>query len=670
MRPEWTRILGSRKLWIVWLAMLAVVFCFEKVQMDAAADPDDAEIAALEYQQYLDTYPSYLDEVRQRADEIQNNPLFAEPGSISYLIAGRTREDYARINPDLLEAVPITSWNILFGQGIEEAALLIICFTVVFLIADKQKSRKSLLMAYSGGRLPYALQHFAVLLCTAALSVASVYGCKALVAVIWGGGFLQGSAPVQSVPMYRECTLAISLDQMAVLFLCAKALAMFLLGIILWIVFAASAHWLFSIAVLGILFGTEYLLYRNIGTISSLAILRQANLMQCFLTQDIFTRSDYLVFGQKVVSVRGFLLVLTPLLTVFLAAAGLVCDCRRPGLRTPKILRWLDKVQQRIQRACTVPGLFRNELRKGLFVQSGTWILTALVLARIFWYDPVRSIPLNTAEFARESLYKQLEGPVTEDKIRYLQEGLAEAEAEILEYMSSVDAGGDSTKFLELEEKAGVIWDVLTEAEEKAARQEETGIAAYLLPQNDYRKLLDPLVNASFAGQESLLALCVLILCLAWIGAYETNSNMKGLFRSYGTGRKVLRVKIRYILMIALLIWAAVYLRQLPGREYPIPEAPVQNLNFMKEWNLRVSIRGWLIILYVYRLVMMSLAGLLVGWISSRCRSTLWAFLAAVSLLAAPGVLQLAGLLSCRFPTAMSILDGNLAFLSGGIPWN
>ncbi|MBQ5960744.1 MAG: hypothetical protein IJL53_08815 [Firmicutes bacterium] len=670
MRPEWTRILGSRKLWIIWLVILAVVFSFAKIQLDTATDPDDAETAALEYQQYLDAYPSYLDEVRQRADEIQSNPLFAEPGSISYLIAGRTREDYARIDPDLLEAVPITSWNILFGQGIEEAALLIICFTVVFLITDKQKSRKSLLMAYSGGRLPYALQHLVVLLCTAVISVVSVYGCKTLVAVIWGGGFLQGSAPVQSVPMFRECTLAISLDQMAVLFLCAKALAMFLLGIILWIVFTASSHWLFSIAVLGILFGTEYLLYRNIGTISSLALFRQANLMQCFRTQDVFTRSDYLVFGQKIVSVRGFLLVLTPVLIAALAVVGLVCDCRRPGLRTPRILRWLDKVQQRIQRASTVPGLFRNELRKGLWVQSGIWILIALVLARIFWYDPVRLIPLNTSEFALESLYKQLEGPVTEDKITYLQDSLDKAEAEILEYMSSVDAGGDSTKLLELEEKAGVIRTVLTEAEEKLARQGETGITAYLLPQNDYRKLLDPLVNAFFAGQESLLALGVLILCLAWVGAYEQNQNMNGLFRSYGADRKVLRAKILYILLIAFLTWTAVYLRQLPGREYPLPEAPVQNLNFMKEWGLRVSIRGWLILLYLYRLIILCLTGLLIGGISSRCQNTLWAFLLAAVLLLVPGVLQLAGMISCRFPTAMSILDGNLAFLSGGIPWN
>ncbi len=670
MRPEWTRILCNRRLWVAWLLMLVMIFGFAKYQLDAAADPKQVEIAALEYRQYLDAYPSYLDEVRQRADEIQSNSLFAAPGSVSYLIAGRTRADYARIDPDALREVPLAGWNLLFGRGIEDAVLFILCFAVVFLITDNQKNRKSLLMAYSGGRLPLALQHLAVLLCTAVLGVASVYGCKALAAVIWGDGFLQGSAPVQSLPMFKECTLPISLERMAVFFLYAKTLALFLLGIILWLVFTASSHWLFSVAILGVMFGTEYLLYRNIGTISSLAVLRQANLMQCFLTQDIFTRSDYLVFGQKVVSVRGFLLVLTPLLTVFLAAAGLICDCRRPGLRTPKILWWLDKAQQRIQRACTVPGLFRNELRKGLFVQSGIWILTALVLARIFWYDPVRSIPLNTTEFARESLYKQLEGPVTEDKIRYLQEGLAEAEAEILEYMSSVDAGGDSTKLLELEEKAGVFRDVLAEAEEKAVRQKETGIAAYLLPQNDYRKLLDPLVNAFFAGQEGLLALCVLILCLAWVGAYEQNQNMNGLFRSYGADRKVLRAKILYILLIAFLTWTAVYLRQLLGREYPLPEAPVQNLNFMKEWSLRVSIRGWLILLYLYRLIILCLTGLLIGGISSRCQNALWAFLLTAVLLLVPGVLQLTGMISCRFPTAMSILDGNLAFLSGGIPWN
>ena len=65
MRPEWTRILCNRRLWVAWLLMLVMIFGFAKYQLDAAADPEQVEIAALEYRQYLDAYPSYLDEVRQ-----------------------------------------------------------------------------------------------------------------------------------------------------------------------------------------------------------------------------------------------------------------------------------------------------------------------------------------------------------------------------------------------------------------------------------------------------------------------------------------------------------------------------------------------------------------------------------------------------------------------------
>ena len=142
----------------------------------------------------------------------------------------------------------------------------------------------------------------------------------------------------------------------------------------------------------------------------------------------------------------------------------------------------------------------------------------------------------------------------------------------------------------------------------------------------------------------AVIAVLAMTLLLAGSMVYEHRYNMTFLSSSTFRGRGVLLSrKILLSVIVSASIWAVIY-----GRELYILltkfdncewDVAVQNLSMLSEFPIHCSIRGWLIILYAYRLLALICGAMIVLFISALVKRMELAYVAACGVMLLPSVL-------------------------------
>ena len=152
--------------------------------------------------------------------------------------------------------------------------------------------------------------------------------------------------------------------------------------------------------------------------------------------------------------------------------------------------------------------------------------------------------------------------------------------------------------------------------------------------------------TAAQNNQHRAAVVAVLALTLLLVGSivYEQRSNMTFLSSSTVRGRGVLLSrKILLSVIVSAAGWAVVYGRELYVliTKFDISEwdIAVQNLSMLSEFPIHCSIRGFLIFLYAYRLLVLICGAMIVLLISSLVKRPELAYVAACGVMLLPSVL-------------------------------
>lgn len=176
---------------------------------------------------------------------------------------------------------------------------------------------------------------------------------------------------------------------------------------------------------------------------------------------------------------------------------------------------------------------------------------------------------------------------------------------------------------------------------------DERGIRGWLLNDAGYSCLFDE-NSKELNNMHSLIAVFAVVLTLSGILSYERKSGTMKLVRSVSGGRfTIYKRKLLTSVIVTGIVWAVVYgieiynVYQMYGLD--CFGAPVQSLEFMYSFPLKISIGMYMFMVYFLRLIeLIALCGIIFG-VSSLCGYEVSIMISA-ALLVVPAVLYMVGI--------------------------
>ncbi|MGM9973613.1 MAG: hypothetical protein ACI33K_06205 [Clostridiaceae bacterium] len=620
----------------------------------------------MEQLQFMITYPDILDNIKSQADQMTTVSIFADKDSFSYKNIQKTVEDYAALENAELTLGSDLAVNSFFQDDITDYLILImlILITLTF-IEERKKGLWSLIHQGAAGRLPLGLWRTAIILFSSIIACCLLYGSKLLAAFILYGGSEDLYRLVQSMPIFKEFWIPMSITQLLWLYLAVKILGTFLIGMCLWLLVSCASYFNVAIASLGIFLGVEYSLYSLIRDSSILVLFKYVNIFGYLEQKQFFQHYMNLNLLKIPVQSGVLMLTLTPVLLIIFISAALIITSRKYPISSPSFFaRALDSLRRKISARLKTGRIFINELYKSLVIQKGLILLAILLVVIVKTYYPGH-IQLDNQEMFFESYMKIMNGPLNNEtmnkinlKLQELQ-GQIEEEEKNLSKASEEESAAIQDRIQRLTGSLDNINSVKLYGDELLKRQSEEGIEAYFIPHLPYRSILDGNVSGSSSRLLAIIALTFLVLLAAPIFPYEMQRDMDKLLRASYRGREALwRRKAYSAITAAVLLWILTYGYEL----YSIVEnrggllylsAPVQNLTLLADFPWKLSILQYLLIFYGLRLLMLIAVAFLVMALSLFAKKTEQAIAIASAVILLPAAISM-----------MEILDlGNLSLL-------
>ncbi len=649
---ELRRIFFSRRMlftWLIGLFLCGVFFFYE------CESTKQITLSVEELQNYIDGYSNFLQSVKDNAENVGMLAAISDNTGFVKNNIKKTLADYS-----LLEGIVLVAGEnkgiVLYSNFVLGDAIIIAIVLVVLLLFAEEKSKglSLLVRCTKNGRSRLLLERAGILAVTSLLASFLVTGTCVLLSHMLCGEAVLGR-PLQSIPEFSLCAFPVTIGEYLVLSIVLKALAAFSFGVLVLLLLV----WLEAIPAIlvgaGSLFA-EFLLHTLVLGTDKLSGFKLANII-ALLRTEIFFKNYYNVdlFGHAV----GFLVFST--VVVGVVVLGLVilavifsAKCTESTLHIGVI----NKVKVWCSLHAPNLPLFFWELRKVLFNQKGI-----LILAAVLYFAASSGLEYRYYSYVdkeREYYYEKYAGAITQEKINEMQADCDELTdlyfeaADKIQDLQEHDPENERILTLmqtcyDLSEKIGAVEEIIDNATEAFVYTEKTGVETQLVKPDAYERLL--VTDRSTTDKNSMFLLLGIVGFFSGIMACEKECNMTLWLQTLFKGRKPLICrKIEVIaLMVPVLVlgvsWTQLYQVQ-EAVGFNDLGATAQSLALLRELPFSMSLGGYLVLIYVIRMLFAFLIGVLVAGISALAPNRVLCLFLSFVLLVVPMVLALTGIVN------------------------
>lgn len=647
---EVKRVLLSRKTLIFFaLALLlnCIFFAYECSE-DKVITLQGEELTA-----YLESYPAFLQNVSSNAADLDAISILQGQNSFSMANIEKTAQDYAALSSDV--SFGENRGIVVFSNYITSDFILIVAvlYAVTRFTEEKRKGLHYLVSSTRNGRIKLAL--WRVLIVSVVSIIASLMltvTSAATASAVYGDmGMLRS---IQSVPEFMKCSLPITILDYILFSALLKALAAAIIGLVFWLLsslFESVAAAVGSV----LIFGTQYLLYALIIPTDAMNGFKYCNIF-ALLNNDVFYKNycNLNILGNPVdftssATVFGIFVFVLFAAGCVLVASGKVMLARA---NTGKLTR----VSKEISRKSPALPLFLWEAKKTLIDRKGLIIIAAVIYLAVsstMQYTYTGNIDM---EFGK--LYEKYSGPVTQEMVDSINAEYEEMDREWYrlhaEYQEMEKNGASENDLSRMAYKLQVLaYDIsmlghfVEKAEDCWAYTCKTGISVEIINQNVYELLLSG--DRQTTSKNSLYILLALIATFGGIMAFEKQSNMTNTLKSSKRGRFCLTAnKIVLVLAVCVILSLSVNMAQLfqiaNALGFNNLSAPCQSVEMLRGIHFEMSLKEYLVLLYIVRVLCTCAVGLIIMLISRLCDSSIMAIGTSAVVLLVPSVLNSAGL--------------------------
>ncbi len=624
-----------------------------EASMDTYREHTKNEKRLLAQAEHLQSYETYLSQVREQADNMQATSIFGgNPHSFVYRNLLQTAADFEKCtaaNTHFGNYRAVQDW-LMFAWA-DWLFLAAVVLLVLAFLEERQKGLTAIIRACAAGREKLQISRLRVLLCYSAAMTVLLYVIPLLLSLCMDGGWTDLLYPVQSMTEFRKCTARLCILEFLGQFFLVKILCGFLVGLLIWFLlsFLGQLQLCLPLTVAGL--AGEYLLYSAVPAQSVFSPLRCVNVFSWVFPIKLYTQYVNINFFGCPVRSRVLLLGLLAILSLVLSCLMTFLLARRyPFGNRDHLGKWVHRWNRGADCFRRQLDLYGFEWYKFLFLTMGGlfMVLGPLMIGEIYCDS-------GTYLRAEDGLYRQyltqVQGPVSQDTWDYISRSWQQ-----LESVELVD----------------------TEYGQALAKLEET-VAA--LPEGAW--LVDEVSFLNIYGPEAwrlqrknaLAAMLYLVACLSPLFACEESGDIRNMLRSAPGGRKRLfQVKCALACSITLVVWLTVYFREWQAVRAMLGEvflkAPCSSLEMLWDWPMTIG--AFLRLLYLSKLLGLFVVTNLCIFFGERCRRYEQVFLFSGAILLLPAAAYSFGADALQSFTPMAFLaDGNMLFADPWmfIPW-
>lgn len=443
---------------------------------------------------------------------------------------------------------------------------------------------------------------------------------------------LNGSSYVQSIPMFQNCSIPITVTQYFILTILVKCSAASLITISLWIIVSSVQNVNFSFVAAGIFLGAEYIAFIFLPIQSNFNLLKFINIFALIDSCKLIRDYQNIKLGNSVVNTFQLSILFLFLLLLIVSILALWINTKKKPIKDPGRM---EVLWNKARKLCSKPfcyiSMLRSEGHKILWIQRGVIVLILLILIQINKENHDK-IYLDAKTALEMSYYEKLYGPVTVDKVTYIKnqfESITLEESEIAVIKQSV-------------------LNKVIERKDRLLEINENGKDAWFIQTIGYTYLFGELTK-DIQRENTLIALLFLVILIGGILAYENQSHMIYLICSTKNGRlKLWCRKFFWIVFSVIVVMLPIYYVEFINiwNAFGLDglEAPVQSIPLFDSFPIQISIRLFLCLLYAVRMLTLISIGLICMWLSSLCNKVTDSLIIAVACVVIPAALVYIGL--------------------------
>lgn len=605
---------------------------------------------------YLTGYGDWLNTIQKNKDNMLAFPIFNDPNSFSGRNIIKTADEFEKLQGVELTLGTDGAVNSFMSFRLTDYFLLLVLLLIGLSFLEERKAGLwSVVHAAPRGRLRLAVRRTLILFGTSVTGVLLFYGTDLALGFSLYGGVGDLSRAVQSVETLGRLPMLATVGGFLVRFFLLRIAAAFFVSLLLWLLLTAVNNAKYAIIVAAGMLVAEYSLYTFLPVQSILNGLKYFNLFTYISLSDLYT--NYLnidLFGYPL-GIRSISqLALFPL-CLLLAAICILIHCYKKPAAGKDLLGGVayginsitDKGLRRLR-------LFGIEMYKMLWIQKGVVILALFIYLAVGLSFTANISIYNPAEKAAQQYTSQLTGEITEDTLARIDAIEAELNQTIKNYEDAkiaYDNGEIADNQLNVYAyNAGVAYTnkegldaVRSRANDLLKLGTEKGFTPWLIEQTPFESVYGTAAQNN-QHRAAVVAVLALTLLLAGSMAYERQSGMTFLLGSTTRGRGVLlRRKIIVAALATTVVWATVYGMELytllSNFSIQTWNVPVQNLSIVTYFPILCSIKGWLVILYGYRLLVLFCGAIIVLLVSSWVKRVEIAYIAGCGVMLIPSLL-------------------------------
>lgn len=595
----------------------------------------------------------------RRADQMQGLTLFqgaideAELGNLK-----KTKADFLKA-----ESFPISELFaergvvMMFDNPTADVFVLLMLFLAMHLMvaAGYGNGMETLVLSCREGRGQAIVARVAALFLMTGLVWGSFYIAQSVIAMLmysWGGL----GRPIQMISDYVKCLFTVNVGGMLFVYFLWKWLWFFLLILLQ----MAAMKWLqrevWADGLIAGLWGLGFFLWENIAENSIHRIWKYINVYYLLRPDEIWAGYNNIRVGSW--WVNGWLFASVVTVVLLAISMWLLWLSRERTLMKARAFVWRKKR--------TKPSFLG--LKTAEFFKCYRVLHIGLLMLGLLWlqWDTYRedAIRWGQDEMAYRSYLVQWERELTGPDVS-LEQIMAEEEAELMAGLR-----GESEKYSV--EMAKVLQTGLLLAklryESALATAAERNESIFYFFEGEFVRLIDsPERDLLHGAQASLL----LVLLMAYLVGREHSSGMRRMIRSTGQGesryyRNKLVVLLSLVMFVMTLVYGPDLLLTWKTYGFESAAASVGSMPNLAHFPWRITIGGYLIWLYMWRYLLLTLLGLGVIVVVEWSKNTLIAVILCVIVVWLPYLLYYLG-------ADWAVSWGILPYLSGNVwffGWN
>lgn len=495
---------------------------------------------------YVDGYDSFIGEMQKRADEQMSFSIFAEEGSFSYNNLAQTPRDFEHLKGIEIKIGNNTAVNTSTTFALTDLLVFALVFLMcIFLFTvERDKGLYGLIRSTVRGRLNVIVVKLTVLFGLTVLICCVYYASDFLTSgMIYGFGDL--SRNIQSISIFENCSLKLTIWQYLLMWLGGKLLAMLALAALLAVIFVLIQNTgvIFIISAVG--FVCEYVLTLSIDSAATFNHLKYINFFYLLNGNNIFGNYLNLNVCSQPVNIHKIFVITTALLILMSSfICGIAFVKQNQGSKNSRILLAVSKLLSRVSRIRGSVNVLSGECYKHYRTSLVAIVLFALAF---MGYNNLNSDIDIVYQDAEDRVYSEylntLSGELNSEKEKFIKDekkyfnGLYE-QLDSIALDSSLSADEKRAK----SDRINNILEIKSEAFEKILEQRDYiksvgkkyGIKPVYINNLFYKRLLE---NSQREWEYFALLLAVAAFSVSNLFACEHKKGMANLIRCTKKGK-------------------------------------------------------------------------------------------------------------------------------------